>query len=175
VPEVTEDQFEEIRDAFELFDQDNTGYIETREFKLAARALGVEASGEELRGMLNTIGADEQGTLSLDDFVVILSSKIPPRDSQAEIAKVFAMFDEEGSGDVTLANLRRISDELGRDMSEEELQDIIHAADRDGDGVLSFEEFFRVLRRRGKAWLGCSDSDGEAPACLKLLGAIHLS
>jgi len=29
------------------------------------------------------------------------------------------MFDEEGSGKVSLANLRRISEELGRDMSEE--------------------------------------------------------
>ena len=69
------------------------------------------------------------------------------------------MFDEEGSGKISLSNLRRISDELGRDMSEEELQDIVHAADRDGDGELCFEEFYRVLRRRGKAWIDCSDSD----------------
>ena len=83
---------QEIVDAFELFDQDATGYIEAREFKLAARALGVEASREELRLMLDSVGTEEDGTLSLDDFVRIVSNRIPARDSEAEVAKVYAKF-----------------------------------------------------------------------------------
>ena len=77
----------------------------------------------------------------------------------AKVRKLFAMFDEDGSGRINMRNLRRISDELGRDMSDEELRDILDAADRDGDGELTFQDFFRVMRRRGKAWIDCSDSD----------------
>eukprot|EP00656_Telonema_subtile_P053808 TRINITY_DN7866_c0_g1_i1.p1 TRINITY_DN7866_c0_g1~~TRINITY_DN7866_c0_g1_i1.p1 ORF type:complete len:189 (-),score=36.88 TRINITY_DN7866_c0_g1_i1:43-609(-) len=159
VRELSDEQFQEVKDAFELFDQDGSGFIDVRELKLAMRALGVETVGQELRGFVKDIGADTSGTVSFDDFCGLMAGRMPALDSQEEISKVFQMFDEDGKGRITFHDLRRVCDELGRDLSNDEISDIIDAVDRDGDGQLNFSEFFRVLRRRGKNWLDCSDSD----------------
>eukprot|EP00658_Telonema_sp_P-2_P023621 TRINITY_DN19471_c0_g1_i6.p1 TRINITY_DN19471_c0_g1~~TRINITY_DN19471_c0_g1_i6.p1 ORF type:complete len:107 (-),score=16.76 TRINITY_DN19471_c0_g1_i6:301-621(-) len=102
---------------------------------------------------------DSTGTISFEDFSVLMAGRMPPQDSQEEISKVFHMFDEAGTGRIGFHDLRRICDELDRDLSNEEIYEVIDAADRDGDGQLSFSDFYRVMRRRGKSWLDCSDSD----------------
>ena len=37
--------------------------------------------------------------------------------------------------------------ELGENMSEEELREMIDEADRDGDGMVSEEEFIRIMKK----------------------------
>ena len=45
--------------------------------------------------------------------------------------------------------LKRVAQELGENMTDEELQEMIDEADRDGDGEVNEEEFFRIMKRRG--------------------------
>jgi hypothetical protein len=56
------------------------------------------------------------------------------RDSKEEIAKVFALFDHEGSGKISFRDLKRVINELGENISEDEMKEMIEEADRDGDG-----------------------------------------
>eukprot|EP00658_Telonema_sp_P-2_P023620 TRINITY_DN19471_c0_g1_i3.p1 TRINITY_DN19471_c0_g1~~TRINITY_DN19471_c0_g1_i3.p1 ORF type:complete len:141 (+),score=34.20 TRINITY_DN19471_c0_g1_i3:209-631(+) len=65
VRELSDEQFHEIKDAFELFDQDGSGFIDVRELKLAMRALGVQAAPAELRAYVVQIRADITGTCLL--------------------------------------------------------------------------------------------------------------
>ena len=37
--------------------------------------------------------------------------------------------------------------ELGENMTDEELQEMIDEADRDGDGEVNEEEFFRIMKK----------------------------
>ena len=50
-PGLSEEQIEEIREAFNLFDTDHSGSIDYRELKAAMRALGFEVKKEELKKM----------------------------------------------------------------------------------------------------------------------------
>jgi len=43
--------------------------------------------------------------------------------------------------------LRRVAKELGETMTDEELQEMIDEADRDGDGEISEEEFIRIMKK----------------------------
>ena len=40
-----------------------------------------------------------------------------------------------------------VSQPLGERMTDEELQEMIDEADRDGDGEVSEEEFFRIMKK----------------------------
>ncbi|CAM6000011.1 unnamed protein product [Sphagnum balticum] len=82
--ELTEEQKQEIKEAFDLFDTD-----------------GVE------------------------------------RDPREEILKAFRLFDDDSTGKISLKNLKRVARELGETMTDEELQEMIDEADRDGDGEIS--------------------------------------
>lgn len=37
--------------------------------------------------------------------------------------------------------------ELGETITDEELQDMIHEADLDGDGVVNEDEFYRIMKK----------------------------
>ena len=99
--------------------------------------------------------------VTLDEFTAAMATRLPARDSREEVEKVFRLFDEERSGFITFRALKRVVGELGEGLSEEEMQEMIDEADRDQDGKISFEEFYRVMRRRGDNGLDDWDSDED--------------
>ncbi|VAI93269.1 unnamed protein product [Triticum turgidum subsp. durum] len=61
------------------------------------------------------------------------------------VPSVFAAFDEDGDGKVSVSELRRCMEAtLGEGVSEEEAAAVLAAADADGDGLLNQEEFSRL-------------------------------
>merc|ERR1712159_751946 len=147
--ELTEEQKQEIREAFDLFDTDGSGTIDAKELKVAMRALGLDAKKDEIRRMINDIDKDGSGTIDFNEFLGMMTARMGDRDSREEIIKVFRLFDDDETGKISFKNLKRVDQELGENMTDEELQEMIDEADRDGDGEVNEEEFFRIMKRRG--------------------------
>ena len=51
------------------------------------------------------------------------------------------------TGKISFKNLKRVAKELGERMTDEELQEMIDEADRDGDGEVNEEEFLRIMKK----------------------------
>lgn len=147
VAELTEEQRQEIKEAFDLFDTDGSGSIDAKELKVAMRALGFEPKKEEIRKMINDIDSDGSGTIDFNEFLEMMTTKISTKDSKEEILKAFRLFDDDETGKITFRNLKRVAKELGENMTDEELQEMIDEADRDGDGEISEEEFIRIMKK----------------------------
>eukprot|EP00397_Hematodinium_sp_SG-2012_P057759 GEMP01072496.1.p1 GENE.GEMP01072496.1~~GEMP01072496.1.p1 ORF type:complete len:154 (-),score=43.49 GEMP01072496.1:368-829(-) len=152
---------EELREAFILFDTDASGLIDARELKAVIRALGFEVKKDDVRQMLRDIGRDSTQAISFEDFCAIMGGKMGMRNSREEILKIFKLFDEDDTGKISFRNLKRVAQEIGENFTDAELQEMIEEADRDGDGLLNQEEFYRVLRKRGDNPLDDFDSDDD--------------
>ena len=61
--EITEEQKQEIREAFDLFDSESSGAIDAKELKVAMRALGFEPKKEEIRKILSEV--DKSGDMTI--------------------------------------------------------------------------------------------------------------
>ncbi|KAL9184262.1 hypothetical protein ACHAXT_002348 [Thalassiosira profunda] len=146
-PELTEDQKQEIREAFDLFDTDGSGTIDAKELKVAMRALGFEPSKEEIRKLISQVDTDGSGTVDFPEFLAMMQTKMGERDSREEIIKAFRLFDDDDTGKISFRNLKRVAKELGESVTDEELQEMIDEADRDGSGEVSQDDFIRVMEK----------------------------
>ncbi|CAM6092549.1 unnamed protein product [Calypogeia fissa] len=144
---LTEEQKQEIREAFDLFDTDGSGTIDAKELKVAMRALGFEPKKEEIKKMIADIDKDGSGTIDFEEFLQMMTAKMGERDSKEEIMKAFRLFDDDETGKISFKNLKRVAKELGENMTDEELQEMIDEADRDGDGEINEEEFYRIMKK----------------------------
>ena len=146
---LDEEAVEEIKEAFNLFDTDGKGNIDVRELKAAFRALGFQVKKAEIRQLFVDMDKDlSSATITYDEFVEMVTPRMLNRDSREEIMKVFALFDDDNTGCISFKNLKRVATELGENLTDDELQEMIDEADRDGDGVINDEEFYRVMRKR---------------------------
>ncbi|XP_066286717.1 calmodulin-like isoform X1 [Branchiostoma lanceolatum] len=66
----------------------------------------------------------------------------------AEYKEVFSLFDKDGSGVITTAELGDVLMGLGLAISTPELQDMISEMDADGSGCIDFPEFLMVMARK---------------------------
>lgn len=130
-----------------MFDSEGTGSIDVKELKIAMRALGFEPKKEEIKKMVQEIDKEGLGTLSFDDFLALMTTKMADKDCKEEILKAFRLFDDDDTGKISFKNLKRVAKELGENLTDEELQEMIDEADRDGDGEISQEEFLRIMKK----------------------------
>lgn len=145
--ELTEEQRADIKEAFDLFDPDGSGKISTKELKVALRALGFEPKKEEIKRLTATVDPEGSGKLAFEEFLCLMSTKMSEKDTKDEVLKAFRLFDDDDTGKITFKNLKRVSKELGENLTDEELHEMIDEADRDGDGEVSQEEFLRVMKK----------------------------
>jgi len=144
---MTDEMKKEIEAAFNVFDQENTGKMDIKELKVAMRALGFEPRKDEIKKMLTLVDADKTGEITREQFVDMMASRLIEKDARDEIAKAFRLFDDDETGKITFQNLKRVAKELGETITDEELRDMIHEADLDGDGQVNEEEFYRIMKK----------------------------
>jgi Ca2+-binding EF-hand superfamily protein len=68
-------------------------------------------------------------------------------DTGEEIYKSFFLFDNNRDGSIDIMDLKYVADWIGEMMSQEELVEMIKEADQNRDGLVSENDFKRVVRR----------------------------
>ena len=118
--DITEDQRQEIHDAFNLFDLNKDGHIDYHELKVALRALGFEVKKQEVLSLLRDYDKDGHNLMDYESFYKVgtffffpcwrdtrslclrghtqASEKVLARDPIEEIRKAFSLFDDEQTG-----------------------------------------------------------------------------
>mmetsp|Transcript_21379 Transcript_21379/g.19450 ORF Transcript_21379/g.19450 Transcript_21379/m.19450 type:complete len:171 (-) Transcript_21379:22-534(-) len=147
-PGLSDEEIEEIREAFNLFDTDGSGTIDPKELKAAMQSLGFEAKNQTIYQMIADIDKDGDGSIDFDEFLDMMTAKMSDKDSKEGIQKVFNLFDDDGTGKISLRNLKRVAKELGETMSDAELLEMIERADTDGDGEINVDEFYSIMTKK---------------------------
>ena len=62
-------------------------------------------------------------------------------DDVATIKEAFDLFDKDSDGTIELSELKAVVNDLGRCVSDEELETLMKDVDADGNGSIDFDEF----------------------------------
>ena len=84
-------------------------------------SLGFESKSQAIFQMISDLDADGNGTIDFGEWLTLMTKKVSDKDSRVNMNKIFAMFDDERTGFVSAKNLRRMAQELGEDINNEEI------------------------------------------------------
>ena len=142
---LTEEQVNEFREAFNLYDKDGDGTITILELGSIIRSLGQTPTDTELQDLINEIDLDKSGTIDFSEFLMMMSKKVTYVNSETELIEAFKIFDKDGNGFITSQELRHVMTHLGEKITEDEADVMIKEADLDGDSRINYEEFVKMM------------------------------
>lgn len=141
---LDDEQLAELREIFRSFDKNNDGSLT----QLELGSLGLKPSSDQLDALIQKADTNSNGLVEFSEFVALvapelLSAKSPY--TEAQLRQLFRLFDRDGNGFITAAELAHSMAKLGHALTVEELTGMIKEADTDGDGRISFQEFSQAI------------------------------
>ncbi|XP_071495172.1 uncharacterized protein [Diadema antillarum] len=145
--QVTAAQREEYRKAFDKADKDSSGKIDAKEFRQLVEVLGKKYN-PNLLPEFSDVDADANKKIDFEEFVVMMEKLRPAKLSESQkqdFINAFKLFDKDGNGFITVAEIGEALKSVGDNASEAELKEMVKEVDKDGDGKINYEEFVRLM------------------------------
>lgn len=145
---LDDEQIAELREIFRSFDRNNDGSLTPLELGSLLRSLGLKPTSEQLDALSQKADKNSNGLIEFSEFVSLVAPDLLPAKSpytEEQMRQLFRMFDRDGNGYITAAELAHSMAKLGHALTAEELTGMIKEADSDGDGRINFEEFSHAI------------------------------
>jgi Ca2+-binding EF-hand superfamily protein len=161
----SDEQFDDLRTGFKMFcDEDNEVPV-FRFYSLCCRS-GFTIPESVIVRRMDVIDADGSGKISLQEFIdaarvlydeekmveEAISSSGWARDEAAGYRDLFLQVDVDGSGDLPAAELQPLCQELGFELTIEQITELMAPYDEDLSGSLDFPEFLHFLKDASAAF-----------------------
>ncbi|KAJ8000596.1 hypothetical protein DPEC_G00182020 [Dallia pectoralis] len=143
------EEIEELKEAFKEFDKDRDGFISCKDLGECMRTMGYMPTEMELIELSQNICG---GRVDFEDFVELMGPKMLAETADMigvkELRDAFKEFDSNGDGQISLAELKEAMKKLmGEQLYNPEIDEILRDVDLNGDGLVDFEEFVRMMSR----------------------------
>ena len=144
-----------LRRVFDLFDRNGDGEITLDEMASALDALGLGADRSGLEAAVGGYIPAGAAGLRFDDFESLhralgdaLFGPILEEDDEGDMKEAFRVFDEDGDGFISAAELQAVLKKLGlpEARSLATVQEMICNVDRNCDGRVDFGEFKNMMQ-----------------------------
>ncbi|XP_061178611.1 neo-calmodulin-like [Saccostrea echinata] len=140
--DLTDKQFEEIKESFNKIDLNGDGRLSKRELMKAAAILGMNPTEKDVNNMMKDVDKDGDGFISFKEYLNIMRENYKEVDLERERMKAaFSYIDKDNDGYVTLKELKVVLCHKNQDITTEEIEEFFKEIDADGDGKIDYEEF----------------------------------
>ena len=153
---LDEEQTNELKEAFDLFDEDGSGTLGKRELHVLLQAIGrnmdlteIEEKIRELKQNRQTESGNDnnvQDELSQEEFILFISNlqQDTVTEELKEAYRRFSGTDDPEQGFNSKQLFRTMEDNKEK-LSELECEQLFEELDVDGDGIVNFNDFVRSM------------------------------
>ena len=108
--------------------------------------LGQEPTEAELELMVRQADADGNGIIDFPEFLTMMARKMAAQDPDREINEAWEVF-STGLEFVPEFMIKKIMTNLGEELSDAALKDLVQEADLDGDGKIGYDDFYQTMKK----------------------------
>jgi len=141
---LRQEDLNEIKDCFTLYDTDADGKISCDQLGLVIRSLGQTPTEAEVDDIArNMIRGPSFGLPELLQVMArFMGDKTNKKD---EIRESFSVLDRDGTGSISAAELRHVLTNIGEKLTDQEVDDMIRVVELDRDGQINCEDMVRLM------------------------------
>eukprot|EP01112_Ceratiomyxa_fruticulosa_P006208 TRINITY_DN169_c0_g1_i1.p1 TRINITY_DN169_c0_g1~~TRINITY_DN169_c0_g1_i1.p1 ORF type:complete len:150 (-),score=29.85 TRINITY_DN169_c0_g1_i1:82-531(-) len=140
---LNEEQLEEYRESFNLYDKNKDGRIDAAELAAVMRTLGTILPNQEVLDTIRDFG--NGGFITMDAFLQWMGRKFTDDFEADDIIEAFQVFDKDGKGMISASELRHVLTFLGDRLDESQVEEMLMQAVGSGDGSVAYEPFVRKM------------------------------
>ncbi|XP_068729171.1 calmodulin-like isoform X1 [Montipora capricornis] len=144
---LNEEQIEDFKKAFMLFDKDGNGRITADELIDVMTSLGQKPSENEVDAMIRQADQDGDGSIDFMEFLEVMASKMGENTFEDDLRDAFQLFDRDSNGYISKRELTFVMTSLGEHITDTTVENMIKEVDLDGDGRVNYEEFLRLMKK----------------------------
>mmetsp|Transcript_19156 Transcript_19156/g.24139 ORF Transcript_19156/g.24139 Transcript_19156/m.24139 type:complete len:119 (+) Transcript_19156:75-431(+) len=115
--QLTQEQIDDLKASFDMFDKDGSGNISHSELKSVMRRFGQNLSDSEVRDMIRSVDIDRNNEIDFKEFVHLMKSRIS-NDPDYELKLAFQMIDSDSSGTISIDELRALMRKVNQHLTE---------------------------------------------------------
>lgn len=123
---VPED-YDELKQTFEVFDEDGSGTIDPVEITKVLEELGVDRRNPFILKLIYSL-RDKAKPITFDEFIDLMGSQVGECKTKDGLRRVYAIYDKDENGVIDYEEFKAIAKELKDGINDDELLEMMHSA-----------------------------------------------
>jgi len=143
-----EEPEKKIRDQFDRLDKNGDGALSAEELSILLIDQGFTKTQayQEAVKIIKSSDDDGSGEIEFEEFAQVWQRKLLTV-NDSYIHAVFSVLDEDGNGSIDADELAKVL-QMNNEGDDLKIQELIREVDTDGDGVISWDEFYAAMTER---------------------------
>ncbi|KAI1077444.1 calmodulin 1 [Whalleya microplaca] len=145
---LSQEEIQVFKELFDSYDTDKGGNISVEEFaKVMSQSPGQAPTEAEVQQIIREVDLDGDGTINFNEFITMMTGQpYPPEGEDAQYANAWKKFEPSLSGSITPSQFRQLMAELGEQVSDTEVENLINNVD--GEGKLGYTTFLNYVKSK---------------------------
>ncbi|XP_055333431.1 myosin regulatory light chain 12B-like [Paramacrobiotus metropolitanus] len=138
-----QEQIQEMKEAFEMIDQNRDGIVDKQDLHVMLASLGHEPSDSQIETMLAELPCPMNFTL----FLAMFGDRLQGTDPEDTIRNAFSAFDEQGTGTIDAGLVREMLTSMGEQrLTDDDVDAIFRDVPGTAEGLFNYMEFTRTIK-----------------------------
>ena len=144
---ISEENLEKIKNAFELLDSKGEGKFYPKDFKLNMENYGLNEKEPFIYSIINELDTEEaeKNGVSFEELIKVIDDKLGDKKTKEGIKKIFELFlDKKEDNTITLLALKKAGNKYGHKLTNEQYKLLIEKATQNGNEI-TFDDFYKIM------------------------------
>ena len=144
---ISEENLEKIKNAFELLDSKGEGKFYPKEFKLNMENYGLIEKEPFIYSIINELDTEEaqKNGVTFEELLKMIDDRLGNKNTKEGIKKIFELFlDKKEDNTITLLALKKAGNKYGHKLTNEQYKLLIEKATQNGNEI-TFDDFYKIM------------------------------
>lgn len=145
LPDFTDTDIEDIHEAFNLFDKDDTGVIDLNQMLNLLEVLKVNERNSTVFHLIEQLYDEFPDGVTFKNFMEHTQVLVGDLTSREGLARLFELLDVEGKEYLDKERLQGLASEIGENPTEEEVDGLIENYYECPNGKIDIDSFYKMI------------------------------